>query len=317
MNECDELSQLNQVPELFSRGLLSAPLALCCLADAKDFGHLAAQHKLKRDKTLNVQPGKVDQVVLDAQLLADGTVSFLGVQYPDLEAARLFARPHPRSTSTAWQFWLYFDERRGAWAPLEHMRAALAHDVVLAQQSELKDSKSHPLRIDAVSYPGSCGQIGMTICPGKRAKGLYGGTWVRDLQTDLTTIALWHPLALISLMETPEFELLDVAHFPDAVLAQTYQWLSVPIPDMSVPTPEFERQWLGLSPGLHSALRDGGRIVLHCRGGLGRTGVVAARLLIEAGVQPASAVSQVRQARMGAIETYAQEFYLLTRAWAG
>ena len=55
------------------------------------------------------------------------------------------------------------------------------------------------------------------------------------------------------------------------------------------------------------ALRDGGRVLLHCRAGLGRTGMIAARLLVELGTPPDAAIVSVRAARTGAIETRAQE----------
>jgi protein-tyrosine phosphatase len=48
---------------------------------------------------------------------------------------------------------------------------------------------------------------------------------------------------------------------------------------------------------------------------LGRTGLLTARILVEAGMEPAAAVATVRTARNHAIETYAQEHYVLTKAW--
>jgi hypothetical protein len=44
----------------------------------------------------------------------------------------------------------------------------------------------------------------------------------------------------------------------------------------------------------------------HCKGGLGRAGMMAARLLVELGVAPEQAIRDVRCARPGAIETPAQ-----------
>jgi protein-tyrosine phosphatase len=61
---------------------------------------------------------------------------------------------------------------------------------------------------------------------------------------------------------------------------------------------------------LHAELSSGGLIVVHCRGGLGRTGTVAARLLMERGVMVEGAIRRVRAARLGAIETTEQEDYL-------
>ncbi|MDP7292161.1 MAG: hypothetical protein QF497_08015, partial [Verrucomicrobiota bacterium] len=56
---------------------------------------------------------------------------------------------------------------------------------------------------------------------------------------------------------------------------------------------------------------NGESIVLHCKGGLGRTGTIAARLLVELGMTPGNAILAVREARPGAIETSAQETYVL------
>jgi protein-tyrosine phosphatase len=54
-------------------------------------------------------------------------------------------------------------------------------------------------------------------------------------------------------------------------------------------------------------LRSGGNVLVHCRGGLGRAGMIAARLLVEEGVPPETAMTAVRAARPRAIETPAQE----------
>jgi ADP-ribosyl-[dinitrogen reductase] hydrolase len=58
-------------------------------------------------------------------------------------------------------------------------------------------------------------------------------------------------------------------------------------------------------------LQHGGRVVVHCRGGLGRAGTVAARMLVELGSTPQEAIRRVRASRRGAIETPAQEAYVM------
>jgi len=55
----------------------------------------------------------------------------------------------------------------------------------------------------------------------------------------------------------------------------------------------------------------GDNIVIHCKGGLGRTGLVTARLLIELGENTKLAVKKIRDARPGTIETKEQENYVL------
>lgn len=52
-------------------------------------------------------------------------------------------------------------------------------------------------------------------------------------------------------------------------------------------------------------------MLVHCRGGLGRAGTIGARLLIELGMEPETAIRRVRAMRPGAIETREQEKYVL------
>lgn len=86
-------------------------------------------------------------------------------------------------------------------------------------------------------------------------------------------------------------------------------WLHLPIADFSTPGDDFVRSWRDAGPGLHARLDRGETVAVHCRAGLGRTGTVAAMILIERGLEPADAVARVRSARPGTIETDAQ------RAW--
>lgn len=52
-----------------------------------------------------------------------------------------------------------------------------------------------------------------------------------------------------------------------------------------------------------AARRRGETATIHCRGGLGRTGMLAAQILVEGGTKPQEAIDCVRGARPGSIET--------------
>lgn len=70
-----------------------------------------------------------------------------------------------------------------------------------------------PLRIDAVTVPGTGGLIGMTICPGKdeyAGLGIPSGLWKRDLDLDLQVIRDWQAKALVTLIDLFEFARLSV-----------------------------------------------------------------------------------------------------------
>jgi ADP-ribosyl-[dinitrogen reductase] hydrolase len=175
-----------------------------------------------------------------------------------------------------------------------------------------------PLRIDAVTVPGTGGFIGMTICPGKdeyAGLAIPSGPWKRDLDPDLLVIRAWGAHALVTLIEPFEFELLSVPELPEKVRAMGIRWFHLPIVDVWIPDAQFEEAWETDGAELRRILREGGRIVLHCRGGLGRTGLVAARLLVEFGMEPREAIRRVRAARPGAIQTREQEEYVLRGAW--
>lgn len=246
-----------------------------------------------------------------ASLLANGEVQLQSEIHSDLLSAMNAVEHAKQSTCTPWQFWTYFNDQRQAWTPLEHLRAQLESDA----KRQIRTSDSHPLRIDAVTYPQSTGRIGMTFCPGKQDQGLYGGNWQRDLEKDLKTISEWGTDVLISLVEAKEFVLLGVSDFAQAVKNRSFQWMHLPITDMEIPDAAFETRWNSIRTSLHQRLQQGQSLVIHCRGGLGRTGLLTARILVEADMLPTTAIALVRSTRHHAIETYAQEHYVLTTAW--
>ena len=115
---------------------------------------------------------------------------------------------------------------------------------------------------------------------------------------------------LVSLLPAHEMALLGLESLQQRCASFGLAWARCPIEDFAPPGPEFEHVWRQISPDLHARLDAGQGVALHCRAGLGRTGTVAARILIDRGLTVDQAIQQVRQARTGAIETAAQEAYL-------
>jgi len=177
-----------------------------------------------------------------------------------------------------------------------------------------RTSQSDPLRIDGVAAAPAPGVIGLTICPGKKDPHAMSGPWARDLDADLEAIRGWGASALVTLIEDHEFELLKVPDLGQRARALELEWHHLPIRDVSIPDWRFDAGWQTAGPRLASMLQDGRRVVVHCRGGLGRSGMVAALLLIEQGVTPGDAIRRVRAARPGAIETREQERHVLASA---
>lgn len=174
----------------------------------------------------------------------------------------------------------------------------------------IKTSQTDPLYIKSVAYPDRAGLIGMTLCPGKQQPFGVSGAWQRDLLSDLKVIREWGTSRVVTLLEGHELDILGVRDLPLLVTEMGMRWHHLPIRDRDIPDQIFETKWIRLGQELRQSLEQGERILLHCMGGLGRTGTVAARLLIEAGMTADEAISAVRAARRGAIETREQEQYL-------
>ncbi len=174
----------------------------------------------------------------------------------------------------------------------------------------LRTSHTHPLRIDTVQPEGVPGQIGLTLCPGKVQRGALSGEWSRDLAADLETIRRWGATTILNLLEDHELQALQVADIGRMVASYGLHYERFPIPDGGVPPTDSEAEWQAISRRLRRRLEEGERILVHCKGGLGRTGMMAARLLVELGADPETAIRQVRRARPGAIETREQAAYV-------
>ncbi len=167
-------------------------------------------------------------------------------------------------------------------------------------------SQSSPLRIQEVKVGEADGVIGITFCPGK---GDF--FWARDLAADLDVIARWQAQSIVTLIEDHEFDMLGVPELGAQICARGIDWYHLPIVDVQPPDARFESAWLSVGPKLCGSLRNGAKVLVHCRGGLGRAGTVAALLLVELGVSAPNAIKRVRAARPGAIQTREQERYVL------
>ncbi len=181
-----------------------------------------------------------------------------------------------------------------------------------------KTSESDPLRIAAVTLGNGHGRIGITLCPGKTDPDGISGAWARDLDTDLDAIQRWGATAVVSLITDEEIDHLSVRDLPKGVQDRHMEWWHAPIPDGRPPGPEFEDAWAVAGEAIRDRLRLGFDVLLHCRGGLGRAGTIAARLLVELGARPSDAIRRVRDARSRhAIEAMSQEVHVAQCALRG
>lgn len=178
----------------------------------------------------------------------------------------------------------------------------------------IRTSSTDPLRIATLDVPGG-GAIGVTFAPGKQqATPKFGDTWARSLDEDLAAIAAWGAGMLVTLLEPHEFTELSIPTLAARATELGLSWYGLPITDGAAPDERFLEPWRTLGPQFGCALLAGQRIVVHCKGGLGRAGTVACLLLheVRAAASADAAMAMVRAVRPGAIETLAQETFLRT-----
>ncbi len=127
---------------------------------------------------------------------------------------------------------------------------------------------------------------------------------------DMPTLRAWQPDMVLSLTGTAEMARLGARGLGTALARAGIVWHHLPIRDFGTPSPQVQAAWPAVSAQARAVLARGGRVLVHCRGGCGRSGMVLLRLMIEVGEHPAPALTRLRRTRPCAVETEAQ------RAWA-
>jgi protein-tyrosine phosphatase len=130
------------------------------------------------------------------------------------------------------------------------------------------------------------------------------------LDDDLAAIRAANISTVISLISLPEMKKLGVPNLPAQVVQHKLQWLQLVIEDFGTPDLNALESWQQIKESILAALARRETVLLHCAAGLGRTGMMAACLLVACGQTPASAIAQVRAARPGTIETEGQAAFV-------
>lgn len=177
--------------------------------------------------------------------------------------------------------------------------------------SERPAAAPDPLTVVEIDVPGLPGRLAFGPAPGRKDPAAPPGHRDRDLAADLDALAARGVATVVTLVEAQELDALGIAAMEDEVRSRGMDWLHRPIADYAAPSPAFEATWAETGERLRRNLADGKTVFLHCRGGFGRSGTIAARLLVELGLPAADALTLVRTARPGAVETPEQERWAL------
>jgi len=151
------------------------------------------------------------------------------------------------------------------------------------------------------------------LATGKIVKqGRDGASWQRDLRQDLRHLQAHHGVRLlVCLLNLSELRSLQIGELEKECAKQGLPLLQYPIVEMAAPTDLATAAELVASMCEH--YREGTRIVIHCRGGVGRAGMMAAACLLrlEVGASPKEAIAIVRRRRCSnAVESHRQEAFV-------
>jgi len=166
------------------------------------------------------------------------------------------------------------------------------------------------IRVDFLAHDshGLPGRLGLTIAPGKWRPGLdhASDTLVRD---DLLRLRdFYGAKVLVTLLEAFEMKKLAIPELLPTARRLRLRSLWFPIPDVTAPS---DLEGAGrLVDAIVDAMSAGETVVVHCRGGLGRSGTIAACCLVAGGRAPVEAIELVRSARPGAVEVRDQEAFV-------
>lgn len=127
-----------------------------------------------------------------------------------------------------------------------------------------------------------------TPCPG--TKGVA-------LATSLAELKAAGAKAVLTLTPDHELQQLQVADLPAQCRALDLAWFHCPIEDDQAPGPLFAINWQVAAPQVHQWLRFGDKIAIHCKGGSGRTGLLAAQILLELGLDKTEVKTRVQALR--------------------
>lgn len=190
------------------------------------------------------------------------------------------------------------------------MRRFVSHPGSLCRRSPDREAVhgrvgAHPMSDELLPCP-SCGFLMFSEPPGATSSAIFapamfqpslswvqgiephrlalmprprGGEWLCDEVSALRGAGIG---LVVSLLEPHEVRELELQAEPSLCAAEGIEFISFPIRDRG--TPASDRQFSRLLGGVHAELLNGKAVAIHCRAGIGRTGLVSGCLLHMLGV---------------------------------
>ncbi|EBA13204.1 protein-tyrosine phosphatase family protein [Roseobacter sp. CCS2] len=138
--------------------------------------------------------------------------------------------------------------------------------------------------------PVGGGDLALSPMPGR----------TRHYYTDWLHLLDWCPDLVLSMTTQAELDRKGAGTFGLDLRNTGIDWMHLPVPDFGVPD---DRDWPHVRDQVLAVLQRKGRVLVHCFGGCGRSGMMVLRVMVAAGEAPDAALARLRAVRPCAVET--------------
>ena len=145
------------------------------------------------------------------------------------------------------------------------------------------------------------GQLLLTPCPATK------GT---DLATSVNTLKQAGASGIITLMADTELAQNGAARLGEVSRDLGLQWYQLPISDNAAPSIDFQQAWNLYSTDILRRLNAGETLAIHCKGGSGRTGLIASQIMLAAGAELSETIAAIQAIRPRALQQTEHLTYL-------
>lgn len=172
------------------------------------------------------------------------------------------------------------------------------------------DTVTSPLHVDVLRLGNA--SLGMSRAPGRKRKGDQ-----RDLGSDIDFLCQEHGFdVVVTLLEDRELRVMECVDMGKVVESKGIQWVHFPMRDKWIPSDTAAFLSRVVQP-IANWVGEGKRVLVHCNGGKGRTGVVVSSVLMTSSALGnercktfPEAVQRMRACRPGMLKNPLQRFYM-------
>lgn len=117
--------------------------------------------------------------------------------------------------------------------------------------------------------------------------------------------------AMITMMTAAELKAHQTQSITDWCDALNISWFHLPVEDSCAPASQFEQAYATHQHALMALINNQTTLVIHCHGGSGRTGMMAAILMLAIGYEPGKVKTEIQTIRPKSLKSPVQVSYLI------